>query len=321
MIIPDFLKDGDLVGVTACSCGVLSKIDKYEKSIKRFKENNLRLIETNNVRTDGIVSSDIHTRVKEFEELVQNPEVKMISMASGGDFLIDMLPYLNYDLIRNNIKWVGGSSDPTSLLYTITTNLDIATIYTPSNMSGFSANNLHKCYLDYFKIIKGDLVIQTKSDYHEGEDDVFDQVNEWNSFGNVIDEQGILIGGCIDCLKDLIGTEFDKTEEFIEKYKDERIIWYFDVFSLSSDALYRTLLQFESAGWFKYTDLILISKVRIPDEFPGMTYEESINKALNKYKVIYKFDVGHLKPSMTMINGMKAHVKYDGEEGSLEYLK
>lgn len=321
MIIPEFLKDGDLVGVTACSCGVLYKIDKYEKSISNFKKQNLRLIETDNVRTYGIVSSDIKTRVREFEELVKNPEVKMINMASGGDFLIDMLPYLNYDLIKKNVKWVGGSSDPTSLLYTITTNLDIATIYTPCNMSGYSADNLHKSYLDYFRIIKGDLVTQTKSDLHEGEDDIFDQVNVWDSFGDTVDEQGIIIGGCIDCLKDLIGTNLDKTKEFIEKYKDEGIIWYFDVFGLSSDELYRTLLQFENAGWFKYTPVILIGKVRIPDEFPGLTYEDAINNALSNHKVIYKFDVGHVKPSMTMINGMKARVKYDGKEGSLEYIK
>ena len=38
MIFPSNLKDGDLVGVTACSCGVLKKIEKYERSIKNFKD-------------------------------------------------------------------------------------------------------------------------------------------------------------------------------------------------------------------------------------------------------------------------------------------
>ena len=38
MIIPKYLSDGDLVGVTACSCGVLKKIAKYETSINNFKE-------------------------------------------------------------------------------------------------------------------------------------------------------------------------------------------------------------------------------------------------------------------------------------------
>jgi muramoyltetrapeptide carboxypeptidase LdcA involved in peptidoglycan recycling len=52
-----------------------------------------------------------------------------------------------------------------------------------------------------------------------------------------------------------------------------------------------------------------------------MSYEDAIKKSLGDYKVIYKYDVGHLKPSMTMINGFKARVKYNKDEGSLEYLK
>jgi muramoyltetrapeptide carboxypeptidase LdcA involved in peptidoglycan recycling len=46
-----------------------------------------------------------------------------------------------------------------------------------------------------------------------------------------------------------------------------------------------------------------------------------IEKALDEYDVIYNYDVGHVKPSMTMINGFKVRVKYDKDEGSLEYLK
>jgi muramoyltetrapeptide carboxypeptidase LdcA involved in peptidoglycan recycling len=245
----------------------------------------------------------------------------MINIAAGGDFLYEIFSYLNLDLIKDNIKWFGGSSDPTSLIYTITTNLDIATIYTPCNMSGYSNDSLHQSYLDYFEIIKGNLVKQYKSSKYESEDDVFDLDNDWNSYGEDVDESGVLIGGCIECLKDLIGTKYDKTLEFIEKYKDEGIIWYFDVFSLSVEDLYRTLLQFKYAGWFKYTKLIVIGKVKYPNTFTDLTYEDMIRKALNDYKVIYKFDVGHVKPSMTMLNGMKARIVYNDKEGSLEYLK
>ena len=37
-------------------------------------------------------------------------------------------------------------------------------------------------------------------------------------------------------------------------------------------------------------------------------------------KIIYKFDVGHVKPSFTMINGMKARIISNENEGSLEYI-
>ncbi len=321
MIIPEFLKKGDTIGVTACSCGVLDKIEKYEKSIDNVKMQGFDILETQNVRTSGLVSSDAKTRVEELNSLITNKDIKMINIAAGGDFLCEILPLLDYDLIKKNIKWYGGSSDPTSLIYSITTKLDMPTIYTPCNMSGYSSDNLHQSYLDYFEIIKGNLVKQYKSDKYESTDDIFDLDNEWISFGKDINQQGVLLGGCIDCLKDVIGTKFDNTLEFIEKYKEDGIIWYFDVFSLSVEDLYRTLLQFKNAGWFKYTKLILIGKVKYPNTFTELTYEEMIKKALDEYDVIYNYDVGHVKPSMTMINGFKVRVKYDKDEGSLEYLK
>ncbi len=69
MIYPKYLENGDTVGITACSCGILKKIDKYEKSVSHFKSNGFKIIETDNVRTDGLVSSDKVTRARELESL------------------------------------------------------------------------------------------------------------------------------------------------------------------------------------------------------------------------------------------------------------
>ena len=88
MIIPEFLNDNDTIGVTACSCGVLDKIDKYEKSIKNVKKNGFNILETPDVRTSGLVSTDAKTRVKELNSLITNKDIKMINIAAGGDFLV-----------------------------------------------------------------------------------------------------------------------------------------------------------------------------------------------------------------------------------------
>ena len=319
MITPKYLNKGDTIGTTACSCGVLEKLDKYEKSIKNIKSLGFDILETPNVRTSGIVSSDPTTRARELESLYKDSNVKAIAITSGGDFLIDMLDKVNYDVIKNNIKWLCGSSDPTSLLYTVTTNLDIATIYSSCNMSGFSSDNLHESYLNYFEILKGNLVKQNRYPFYESDDDIFDKENKWININGDVDETGTLIGGCIESLKDVIGTRFDKTNSFLEKYKDT--IWYFDVFSMQPEDLYRTLIQFKMAGWFRYTKAIIIGKVRFPSSFLNLSYEEMIKKALPNMKVIYNFDVGHVKPSMTMINGFKVRVISNDNEGSLEYLK
>ena len=325
MIIPNYLKDGDLIGITACSCGVLKKIDKYEKSINNFINKGFRIIETNNVRTSGNVSSDEVTRWKEFKELLVNDEVKMINIASGGDFLYEMLPLVDFNLIKENIKWIGGSSDPTSLLFTITTMLDIATIYTPCNMSGYDMNILHDSLNNYFEIIKGKKVIQNKYDKYElndGDKDGYnlDSDNEWIIYNGNINESGILIGGCIECIKDIIGTKFDNVNKFIDRYKDKGIIWYFDVFAMSPETLYNTLLQFKNAGWFRYTKAILIGKVKYVPDYSCTTYEDVIGKAVGDIPTIYKFDVGHVKPSFTMINGAEVSILYNDNEGQIRIL-
>ena len=90
---------------------------------------------------------------------------------------------------------------------------------------------------------------------------------------------------------------------------------------MQPEDLYRTLIQFKMAGWFRYTKAIIIGKVRFPSSFLNLSYEEMIKKALPNMKVIYNFDVGHVKPSMTMINGFKVRVISNDNEGSLEYLK
>lgn len=322
MKIPAFLKENDTIGITACSCGVLKKLDQYEKTLNNLKKNNFNVIETPNVRTDGPVSADNITRSKELESLFLNNEVKMVAIARGGDFLFDMLDKVNFEILSKHPKWLAGSSDPTSLLYILTTNYDIATIYSPCNMTGLDETPLHESYLNYLKILKGNLVKQYK--YEKCERISFSNdlslENKWINLNGNVDEEGILIGGCFDVLKDIIGTKFDKTNEFIEKYKNEGIIWYFDVFAKSNVDLYNTLLQFKYAGWFKYTKAILIGKVCIPETPVDLTYEELIKKALPDIPVIYKFDVGHVKPSFTLINGMKVHVISNEEECSLEYL-
>lgn len=322
MKYPKYLNESSTIGITASSCGVLKKIDKYEKSIKHFKDNGFNIVETNNVRTDGLVSSDKVTRARELESLFLDKNVDMVAIASGGDFLFDMLEEVDFNILKDNVKWLTGSSDPTSLLYILTTNYDIATIYSPCNMSGFSSDNLHQSYLNYFEILKGNLVKQEKFSYMENPDidDLFDQPNEWINLNGNIDETGIVIGGCIEVLKDLVGTKFDKTNEFLEKYKDEGIIWYFDVFSMTSEALYNTLLQFKYAGWFKYAKAVIVGKVRFPNTFTDMKYEDAVKRALPDVKSVFNFDIGHVKPSFTMINGMKARVISNDDEGSLEFL-
>ena len=71
MIYPKFLKKGDLIGITAPSQGIKHKEESFDKSLNNLKKE-FRIIETNNVRTNGIVSSSKEIRVKELNDLIKN---------------------------------------------------------------------------------------------------------------------------------------------------------------------------------------------------------------------------------------------------------
>ena len=323
MKYPKYLNNNSIIGITAPSSGVGGHIIDYEKSISNIKSNGFNIIETANVRVDNEVSSSAQERVVEFNSLISDSKIEAIMCATGGDFLTDMLPFVDYDLIRANPKWILGASDPTTLLYTITTICDIATIY-GHNASSFDSSALHESQKYPLNLLKGEVRIQNSYSKYELDRDKRINGNYsltedvcWESYSD-IDIKGRIIGGCIDCLKYLLGTKYDKTCEFVEKYKDDGIIWYFDIFSMTSEDFYLTLWQMKEAGWFKYTKLIIVGRVKYPTTYTSMTYKKALIEIFKEIPTIINADIGHIPPKMTVVNGSLAHVKYTNKKGTIE---
>ena len=149
MIYPDFLKENDLIGVTAPSAGLdEGHLVGYLKSLEHFHARGWQVTETANVRLPDLPSSSGTQRARELKGLAQDSRVKMIWCAAGGDFLVEMLPETDFESLRTHPKWIQGYSDPTGLLFPITTKLDIATIY-GLNAGGFDMEQLHPA-LEFF---------------------------------------------------------------------------------------------------------------------------------------------------------------------------
>lgn len=70
--------------------------------------------------------------------------------------------------------------------------------------------------------------------------------------------EGRLLGGCTEVLFSLIGTPYEKTLEFCEKYKKDGIIFFFETFSSDDSNLHLHLWQLKEAGWFKYCKGIIL---------------------------------------------------------------
>ena len=274
----------------------------------------------------GLITNNVSVDIK---YLIANPRItidKPEMYIARDRFFIHL--YIDYDLISKNPKWIMGSSDPTNLLYTITTNLDIATLY-GHNAGSFDSKDLHKSQENVFSYIKGKISDQIQYKKYESNSEnrvdnnySLDKKVKWESLNGEFDITGRLIGGCIDCLKYLPGTKYDKTKKFVEKYKEDGIIWYFDIFSMTSEDFYLTLLQLKESGWFNYVKGVIVGRVLFPNSYTTMTYQNALKKVFGSIPLIFNADIGHVPPKMTLINGCIANISFYNDKGIIkQYLK
>ena len=322
MIYPKFLNKNDIIGICALSAGVGHKIDKFNESLEVLKKEGYKIKETKSVRINNLVSNSPKERAKELNELIIDKNINMIMCASGGDSQIETVPYINYENIKKNPKWLMGASDPTNLLFIVTTMLDIATIY------GFNAGSYYKngCLSqDYnLNILKGKLITQKSFTKYI---DFIDEINDREIYKEVaykreLKTNGRIIGGCLDCISKLVGTKYDYVNNFIDKYKNDGIIWYFDIFSMSAYDTYLTLLQLKYAGYFRYCKGILFGRIAFSNTENSdyiKDYDEAYKKALEDIKYVSEVDIGHTFESFTLINGALANINIKNKKGEISF--
>ena len=137
-----------------------------------------------------------------------------------------------------------------------------------------------------------------------------------------IDFSGRLLGGCVDCLINLLGTEYDRVREFTERYKDDGIIWFLEACDLNLMGIRRAMWQMEHAGWFQHCKGFLIGRPRTgmkAEEF-GIDHYQAACEMIRKYNVhvMLDRDIGHLPPMMPLICGSMAQVVSDGRKYRVE---
>lgn len=348
MRYPEKLELGDVIGVTAPSAGIVKEVK--QKRLDNAKSNLEKLgykyKETENVRTDykGRSSSG-KERADQFMKLWEDKDVKAIIAAAGGDFLIEMLDYLEFEELKKMpSKWFQGCSDITNLSFLLTTICDVATIYGP-HIKGYGMRNLYRNFTDSLKLMnKQEITQESFEKYEENwlekiienqkngvveekEEDPYEEyklVNEvkWKNLNNEkqIKFTGRSIGGCFDSIENLIGTKYDNVKEYIEKYKDDGIVWFLEIFDMSTTRLYMKLLQMKNAGYFKNCNGIIFGRSLILREEYDMNFEETVKKAIGNLNIpiIYDADIGHLAPQINIVNGAILEITSENGKGNIK---
>lgn len=334
MIYPKFIEKGDCIGVPAPSSGAYDQLHKvkYENAKLKLEKIGFNLKVSDNINiSEKMRSAPAEIRANEINEMFENENIDMIICAAGGEFLVEILPFVKFENILKHPKFVQGFSDPTGILFPLTTKYDIATIY-GNNFGEYGTEEYDRSVIDNLEILQGNLIEQENYDMFENERGEkvtglegynFTDKVEWKT----LDDKGVkirgrIIGGCLDLISELAGTKYDGMKQFNEKYKQDGIIWYFDNCELSMEELIRTLWKLNELEYFKYTKGIVFGRNGMETSYMGYTMKETLKDSVLSnlnIPIIYDADISHKGPCLTIINGALATVESKNGKGNISF--
>ena len=112
-------------------------------------------------------------------------------------------------------------------------------------------------------------------------------------------------------------TGLDKVKEFVEKYKDDGIVWFLEACDLNVFAIRRAMWQMEQAGWFGYVKGFIIGRPLNGEAMMGLDKYEAVLSCASKFEVpvFMDVDLGHLPPAMPFVTG--SYAKIEGKDNKL----
>lgn len=330
MKFPKFLPEGGTIGVTAPSFGLTEPTDiaRLEHAEQKLLKLGHPVKETPNVRTADETgrSSPLMQRVQELGSLLEDDGIGAIISASGGDYQCEMLMGMDWDFVERHPKWMQGYSDNTVLLFKITAEHDIATIYC-GNFCDFGMEPWHRSISENLEFLEGK---RTEQDSFERYQDGFGEritglepFNEekdvrWVSPQGDVKIRGRLIGGCMDVLEWYNKKGIVSMEKFTEKYAKDGIVWYMETYDMDESRVREMFESMSKDGWLKGVSGFVFGR---PLFYKGDDYQKVICDCLKGYNVpiIFDADVGHKGPRMTFINGAIANFEIKGGSAQLSY--
>ncbi len=337
MRYPKFLKKNETIGFVAPSFGC--NIEPYRSSFEQAKRTWTNMgyklqVGPNCDKGLGIGISNTPVLCgQELTEYYVSVDNQALLSCGGGELMCEILDHVDFHAIAQaSPKWYMGYSDNTNFTYLLATLCDTASVYGPC-AAAFGMQPWHESLEDAWKLLTGEKKVIKGYDLWEKEGLRSEEepllpyhVTEPRIIKKFPDEditlEGRLLGGCMDCLVNLLGTQYDETVSFVKKYKEDGIIWFLEACDLNVMSIRRAMWQMEHTGWFRYTKGFLIGRPYCMDsEMMGLDQYEAVLGIIGHYgvPVIMDLDIGHLAPMMPMVCGGKATVQVTGNDIQIVY--
>lgn len=325
MIIPPKIKAGDTIRVISPSrsLGIISHANR-QVAEKRLADLGLKITFSEYVEEmDERSSSSIASRVKDLHEAFSDKSVNLILTTIGGFNSNEILPHLDYKLIKNNPKVLCGYSDITALSNAIYAKTGLIT-YSGPHYSSFAEIENFEHTLEYFskclfqtEQYKIEASKQWSSDpwYKDQEGRTLYQ-NQGYIVLNPGTTEGTIIGGNLSTFHLLVGTQycpsFKNAILFLEDDNED----YLDTFVRRLTAL----SQLEN---FSEVKGLVIGRFQ-PESNVDLGKLGGALLANEKFRnlpIIAGADFGHTTPMITFPVGGIVKISGQDSEASIELLE
>lgn len=330
MIKPYMLQKGDKIAIVSLSWGGLGDeklIHKYYIAKERLENYfGLKVIAMPNaLKGSEYIYNHPEARAKDLMDAFKDENIKGIFCAIGGDDTIRLLPYIDYDVIRNNPKIFMGYSD-TTVNHLMMNKAGLVSFYGPSimcefgeyvNMSDYTKeavenilfNNCENYEIKASKIWSKDFVPWKEENINITKSLINDEHGYETLQGSGI-VTGQLLGGCIDVFPMVIGTEIWPTKE---QWKNKILLLETSEEKPNPDLLTYYLRNLGAQGIFDVIKGIVVGKPK--DETYYEEYKNVYRKVLKEFNkeelpILYNINIGHAYPTGILPLGTNVQIDF-----------
>jgi len=313
LIRPPALKPGDTMGFVVPA----SPLFEGHRTVLEAKEKMEGLgfkvkIGKNIFKKRGYLAGSIKERVSDLHDMFSDPEVDGIITVRGGYGSAQLLPHLNYDLIRKHPKVLVGYSDITSLLLGIHAQTGLVTFHGPVAVSTFT---------DYTKKYFLEVLGNTKPvgliDDAPYSENLQKSNRVWTYRKGVA--RGRLSGGNLTLMQKTIGTPYE--------FNSDNAILFIEEVGEEPYDLDRMLTHLKQAGKFENCNGVFFGKlgtVKPADYKPGFNSTLSVEDVIHDifkdfdFPVCVGLSIGHISQKPTLPEGILAEL--DSSRGHISLL-
>lgn len=306
-ISPPVLKAGDVIGVTA-PAGYITT-EEIRSAIQKMESWGYYIKIGNTIdKRDFTFGGTDEERTKDFQQMLDDPQIKAIMCARGGYGAVRIVDKLNWEKFKAKPKWIIGFSDATVFHSHLNKNFGIASIH--SKMCNSFPDDWSLAEPIQVETIESiQLALSGKKMKYTV------TPNPQNSLGT---GEGVLIGGNLKMLETLAGTRSDINTAgkilFVEDtgeymYSIDRMFW-----------------NLKRTGKLSQLKGLIIGgfKVRLDedsDDF-GRTLQDVVLEKVKAYHypVCFDFPVGHQKNNYALKCGVRHKLEVKSDSVSLKEI-